>query len=146
MKEFKENDIVRLNSNRYEDERHRGKYWTVIKEVGDDLIKCRWKDDTEYFYRIDLELIKTSKMTEERFIEIFENTESELEVEVDSCFEGLKIISKYTHNIVCGAGDDEVWSEDVDTLIEKGITEEDVVALAKLNWRVEDNTYLACSV
>ena len=146
MKEFKENDIVRLNNDFYEDEKHRGKDWMVLKEVGDDLIKCQWKDETESFYRIDLELIKTSKMTEERFIEIFENTEIELEVGVDSCFEGLKIISKYTHNIVCGAGDDEVWSEDIDTLIEKGITEEDVVALARLDWWIEDNTYLACSV
>ena len=141
--EFKENSIVRLNDNCYEDERNRGKYFTVIKEVGDDLIKCQWKDETEYFYRIDLEIIKTI-MTEERFEEIFENTESEWEG--DNCFQGLQIIAKYTDHIVHGAGDDEVWSEDVDNLIKKGITEEDVKALAKLDWWIEGNRYLACSV
>lgn len=144
MKEFKENDIVRLNSNFYEDEKHRGKYWMVLKKVGDNLIKCRWKDDTEYFYRVDLELIKTSKMTKERFIEIFESTDSEWEG--DNCFQGLQIIAKYTDNLVHRAGDDVIWSEDIDNLIEKGITEEDVLALAKLNWMVEDESCLACFV
>lgn len=145
MKEkFKENDIVRLNNNFYEDEKHRGKHWTVLEKVGDDLMKCRWKDEIEYFYRIDLELIKTSKMTKERFIEIFENTDSEWEG--DNCFQGLQIIAKYTDHIVNGAGHDEIWSEEVDILIEKGITEEDILALAKLNWWIEDNTYLACFV
>lgn len=141
--EFKENSIVRLNDNCYEDERNRGKYFTVIKEVGDDLIKCQWKDETECFYRIELELIKTI-MTEERFEEIFETTESEWEG--DNCFQGLQIIAKYTDNVVCGAGNDEVWSEDVDNLIEKGITEEDVKSLAKLGWWIEENSYLACFV
>ena len=83
-------------------------------------------------------------MTEERFKEIFENTESEWEG--DNCFKGLQIIAKYTDHIVNGADRGVVWSEEIYILIKKGITEDDVKALTKLNWWIEDNTYLACFV
>lgn len=68
------------------------------------------------------------------------------EWEGDNAYEGLTIIKKYTDNLIQGAGHDVIWSEDISTLIEKGITEEDVRELRRLNWMIEDSTYLACFV
>ncbi len=85
-------------------------------------------------------------MTKERFIEIFENAKRIWDDNSDNCFQGLQIIAKYSDHIVHGAGHDVVWSEEIDTLIEYDIMEEDVVALAKLEWVIVDNTYLACFV
>lgn len=143
--EFKENSIVRLNDNCYEDEKHRGKYFTVIKEVGDDLIKCQWKDETEYFYRIDLEIIKKIKMKKERFIEILKNREHKPPF-TNNCFEGLQIIAKYTDDPISGSDENIIYSEHIDNIIKNGITESDVVALANLNWLVDEGEYLACFV
>ena len=83
-------------------------------------------------------------MTEERFIEIMEGDSGKWEG--DNAYKGLTIIKKYTDNLIQGAGDDVIWSEDISTLIEKGITEEDVKELRRLNWMIEDSTYLACFV
>jgi len=83
-------------------------------------------------------------MTEERFEEIFEETESKWDG--DNTYQGLQIIAKYTDNVIQGAGHDIIFSEDIETLIENGITEEDVIALRKLNWMIEDCTHLACFV
>ena len=83
-------------------------------------------------------------MNRELFDKIFDETESKWEG--DNCYAGLQIIAKYTENPVQGAGHDEVWSEDVEKLIDAGITEEDVKALALLNWCVEDGEYLCCFV
>ena len=83
-------------------------------------------------------------MTEERFIELM--GEDGGKWEGDNAYEGLTIIKKYTDNLIQGAGHDVIWSEDISTLIEKGITEEDVKELRRLNWMVEDSTYLACFV
>jgi len=83
-------------------------------------------------------------MTEERFIELMEGDSGKWEG--DNAYEGLTIIKKYTDNLIQGAGHDVIWSEDISTLIEKGITEEDVKELRRLNWMVEDSTYLACFV
>jgi ferritin len=38
-----------------------------------------------------------------------------------------------------------IWSEDIDKLIEVGITEEDTLKLQTLNWHIEED-YLACFV
>ena len=83
-------------------------------------------------------------MTEERFIELM--AEDSGKWEGDNAYEGLTIIKKYTDNLIQGAGHDIIWSEDISTLIEKGITEEDVKELRRLNWMVEDGIYLACFV
>tara|TARA_R110000782_G_scaffold80713_1_gene159615 strand:+ start:138 stop:389 length:252 start_codon:yes stop_codon:yes gene_type:complete len=83
-------------------------------------------------------------MTEERFIELM--GEDSGKWEGDNAYEGLTIIKKYTDNLIQGAGHDVIWSEDISTLIEKGIIEEDVKELRRLNWMVEDSTYLACFV
>lgn len=82
-------------------------------------------------------------MTEERFIELMEGDSGDWEG--DNAYQGLTILKKYTDNLIQGAGHDIIWSEDIDVLIERGITEEDVKELRRLNWRVED-TYLACFV
>lgn len=83
-------------------------------------------------------------MNRELFEKIFKETESNWTG--DNCYKGLQIIAKYTDNPVCGAGHDEVWSTDVDALIDAGITEEDVTALALLNWCIEPEGYLYCFV
>ena len=83
-------------------------------------------------------------MTEERFIELMEVNSGKWEG--DNAYEGLTIIKKYTDNLIQGAGHDVIWSENISILIEKGITEDDVKELRRLNWMVEDNIYLACFV
>lgn len=82
-------------------------------------------------------------MTEERFIELMEEDSGDWEG--DNAYQGLTILKKYTEDLVQGARHGIIWSEDIDVLIKRGITEEDVKELRRLNWRVED-TYLACFV
>lgn len=84
-------------------------------------------------------------MTEERFIELMEEDIS-ADWEGDNAYKGLTILSKYTEDLIQGARHDTIWSEDIDVLIEKGITEEDVKELRRLNWRVDEGGYLACFV
>ena len=88
--------------------------------------------------------IKTTVMTEERFIELMRGDSGNWEG--DNAYQGLQIVSKYTDNLIQGAGHDVIWSENISVLIEKGITEEEVKALRKLNWMLEDESYLACFV
>lgn len=83
-------------------------------------------------------------MTEERFLEIMEGDSGSWEG--DNAYQGLQIIAKYTDSVIEGASHDEIYSADIDVLIEKGITEEDVRELRRLNWMVEENSYLACFV
>ena len=84
------------------------------------------------------------KLTEEKFKEIFEKTESKWEG--DNAFQGLQILSKYTDNLIQGVGRDVIWSVDLDEIIDLGISEEDVEKLALLNWMIEDGSCLACFV
>jgi len=85
-------------------------------------------------------------MTREQFLKLMEFEDYKIEWVGDNAFEGLKILSKYTDNLIQGARRDIIYSEDIDMLIEKGITKEEVTALRKLNWMVEDESYLACFV
>lgn len=68
----------------------------------------------------------------------------------DNTVQGLAIIGYYMdpreNTLIVGAGHDIIWSVDIEDLIKLGITEEDVVSLRKLNWMVEDDSYLACFV
>lgn len=84
-------------------------------------------------------------MTEERFIELMEE-DIDWDWEGDNAYQGLTILSKYTEDLIQGARHDVIWSEDIEVLIEKGITEEDVKELRRLNWMVEDSSFLACFV
>lgn len=84
------------------------------------------------------------KITREQFDEIFEQADSNWEG--DNAFQGCNIIAKYTSNVIQGASHDELWSEDVEKLIEAGITIEDTKKLALLNWVISENEYLVCFV
>jgi len=79
----------------------------------------------------------------EKIEEIFNNADPDWDG--DNAYLGLQILSKYTDKVVQGADHDIIYSEDVDILIEKNITEDDVKKLAKLNWFIYDE-YLACYV
>lgn len=83
-------------------------------------------------------------MNRERFIEIMDQNSGPWEG--DNAMQGLLILQKYTDNLIQGAGHDVIWSEDIDKLIDKGITEEDVQELRRLNWMIEEGSYLACFV
>lgn len=97
-------------------------------------------------------------ITEERFREIMTNDEyrddgGEIfkpEWTGDNAIQGLWIIGKYfdpmKSSIIKGANHDIIYSVNVDDIVEKGITEEDTIALRKLNWMIEDDSYLACFV
>ncbi len=84
-------------------------------------------------------------ITREKFEEIMDFTE--LEFDGDNAFDGLVLIKKYmpTDDVICGADHDIIYSVDIDQLIKAGITEEDVIKLAKLNWMIRDD-YMACFV
>jgi hypothetical protein len=83
-------------------------------------------------------------MEREELIKIFEADSGKWEG--DNAFQGLQILSKYTSNLIQGAGHDVIWSEDIDVLLEKGLTREDAEKLREINWMIEDNTYMACFV
>ena len=61
-------------------------------------------------------------MTEERFKEIMRGSSGNWEG--DNAYRGLQIIAKYTNNLIHGADHDIIYSEDLDVLIEAGITNE----------------------
>ena len=77
-------------------------------------------------------------MNEERFKELMDR---------DSCLEkydksnvvlGLNIISKYLPKVgITGTVHDMIFSADIEELIKTGITEEDVIELANLNWHLD---------
>ena len=86
-------------------------------------------------------------MNREQFEEIFDNTKSKWDG--DNAFQGLLILRKYIkyHDVICGAEHDEIYSVDVDEILEAGITEEDATDLAKLNWHIDSECHcLACFV
>lgn len=79
-------------------------------------------------------------MTVERFHQIFEEADSKWTG--DNAFAGLQIIAKYIdpkqNDIIKGAEHDVLYSVNVDKIIEAGITEEDAIALAQLNWSIDE--------
>ena len=83
------------------------------------------------------------KLTIERVEELFDLVKAKWKG--DNAYKGLQILSKYTDNLIQGAGHDVIYSEDIYKLIDKGITEEDIIELSKLNWMVDDES-LACFV
>jgi hypothetical protein len=92
------------------------------------------------------------KLTEERVVEILNDDEELYKAEWngDNAFQGMQIIAKYIdpteNDILQAAGHDIIYGPDIDELIAAGITEEDVIKLRKLNWMIEDDSYLACFV
>ena len=86
-------------------------------------------------------------ITREELETIFEETESDWNG--DNAFQGLTIISKYIKDkdVLSAAEHDIIYSADLDDLIEAGITQDDAIALSKLNWMIEDEfDCLACFV
>lgn len=83
-------------------------------------------------------------MEREELIKIFKADSGKWEG--DNAFQGLKILSKYTHNLIHGADHDVIWSESIDVLLENGLTREDAIKLREINWMIEENTYMACFV
>lgn len=84
-------------------------------------------------------------MTTERLEEIFETTDSKWEG--DNAYMGLSILMKYTDYVLHAAEHDIIYGPDCDTVIEGGLTEEDAIKLAMLNWMVdEDHGCFTCFV
>ena len=85
------------------------------------------------------------EMDREEFVNLFHGNSGQWEG--DNAMQGLKIIEKYAPNhCVQGAGYDVLYSADVDELIDGGITRYDADELRRLNWMIEDGTFLACFV
>jgi hypothetical protein len=87
-------------------------------------------------------------MTSEQLREIFDSVDSEWVG--DNAMQGLIIIGKYfsaDETIICAAEHDEIYSFDVDKILAAGLTDDDAMKLAKLNWMIDDeNGCLACFV
>lgn len=87
-------------------------------------------------------------MTEERIIEIFEDDEISTDWEGDNAFQGLLILSKYVDvkqaELIVAAEHDIIYGPTIDKVPD--ITEEDVLALKKLNWMLENGDQFACFV
>jgi len=57
----------------------------------------------------------------------------------DSNLIALIIIGKYSNNVIGAAEHDKIYSEDVEVLIEKGITEDEIRTIASLpGWHYDD--------
>lgn len=91
------------------------------------------------------------KLTLDRIAEIFDDDNS-ANWTGDNAFKGLQIIAKYIdpekHDLICGASHDEIYGPDAEFLIERGLTEEDAIALANLNWSYNnlDDESFSCFV
>jgi len=88
-------------------------------------------------------------MTNEEFEAVFKSEETDWKG--DNAFKGLQIIAKYIdidhNNIIGAAGHDIIYSSDIDEIVEAGITEEDAIALRKLNWMIDSECdCLACFI
>jgi hypothetical protein len=58
----------------------------------------------------------------------------------NNVFRGLVILAKYAFGseIVSGALHDEIYSINIDTALEMGLTREDAIELRNLNWYIVD--------
>lgn len=74
-------------------------------------------------------------ITEKEFYELMHG-KSDPNLCEDNVFEGLKIIAKYTKSVISGADHDVIYSEDINVLIEAGITQEDIKKLCILGWMI----------
>lgn len=87
-------------------------------------------------------------MKREELIEMFEGGDGGDMEEILACkctaMEGLLILSKYTdESVVIGASHDIIYSIDVDTAINGGLTKEEAGRLKSLNWAIRDEEYFA---
>ena len=84
-------------------------------------------------------------MTYEEIEELFEQDRPHKGWEGDNAFQGLQILSKYSDNLIQGAGHDVIWSLGIDELEELEVTKKDLEALIDLNWHLDEGG-LACFV
>lgn len=82
--------------------------------------------------------------------EEFERTMSDKQVvdlKWDNAYRGLEIIRKYfpIETIICSVGYEQIYSVEARELVERGITNEDAILLAKLNWMIDEDA-MACFV
>jgi hypothetical protein len=84
-------------------------------------------------------------MTYEEVVEVFEEEDLKTKWEGDNTIQGLKILEKYFNplidSLITGANHDVLYSVDVEEAIKRGLTKEDVYALARLNWMIEDDCF-----
>jgi len=85
-------------------------------------------------------------MTREKLEEIFEETKSNWDG--DNALQGLNILNKHSKgkSVLCAAKHDIIYSLDVEDTLENGLTEEDALSLAKLNWMLDEHDCFACFV
>lgn len=83
-------------------------------------------------------------MTKERLKQIFDKTEAEWNG--DNAFQGLQILSKYFDNLIIAAEHDIIYGPGITDEFLEQFTEEDAVALRKLNWMLEYDEQFACFV
>lgn len=90
-------------------------------------------------------------ITEERVYEILKDIENKYlsKWEGDNAIQGLLILAKYidpTKNTILGAAEhDIIYGSTISEAVEAGITEEDVIAMRRLNWMEEYDSF-ACFV
>lgn len=80
-------------------------------------------------------------MTREELDHIFEETKPNWTKK--SAFRGLKILSKYTENVIIDAGRDIIYSDYVDNVLKVGITHYDALALRSMGWIIKHDCF-AC--
>ena len=78
--------------------------------------------------------------TKEEFFKIFEGEAVIGDFEGVTVFEGLRILSWYSENLITCAKKDLIYSVSLETLLEEGITDVDAKDLRKMNWGIEDGT------
>lgn len=83
-------------------------------------------------------------MTLKRLEEIFTEDHKVDIADCDNAFEGLLIMAKYLGKgtLIRGAGHDEIYGPSGAALVNAGLTEEDAVRLAVLNWRYSHGSFV----
>lgn len=87
-------------------------------------------------------------MGSKSFIAIFKEHENDPIPDGDPALQGLLILMKYHRGekILQAADDDEIYTVGIGDLIGRGITDDDIHALAALGWRISEENLLTCLV
>ena len=83
-------------------------------------------------------------MTTEEWDRIMEETDDDANGQTDPIISGLLVMRKYIPDAdICAAASDRVYACDIGDLLKAGITRDDIVTLAKLDWRRHETDALA---
>lgn len=90
-----------------------------------------------------------NKLTMKRIYELFgENSDISSKWKGDNFFQGLQIIAKYIdpmkEDLIVAAEHDMIYSVEGQQLLDAGITDDDLVALAGLNWSFDEEIEQFC--